>query len=231
MAVSLCLSGDVMTGRGVDQILPQPCDPVLYEEFTSSAEDYVRLAERASGRIPRGVEPSYPWGDALGEIARLRPDAWIVNLETALTRSEDAWPGKGIHYRTSPENGRALAAAGIDCCALANNHVLDWGYAGLAETLRTLAALGIRHAGAGASRAEAEAPAVIELGAKGRLLVWAFACASSGVPAGWAASETRPGVALLRDLSASTVEEIAARTRAARRPEDVAVASLHWGDN
>jgi poly-gamma-glutamate capsule biosynthesis protein CapA/YwtB (metallophosphatase superfamily) len=76
-----------------------------------------------------------------------------VNLETALTASEDAWPGKGIHYRTGPENGRALAAAGIDCCALANNHVLDWGYAGLAETLRTLAALGIRHAGAGGSRA------------------------------------------------------------------------------
>jgi poly-gamma-glutamate synthesis protein (capsule biosynthesis protein) len=231
MAVSLCLCGDVMTGRGVDQVLPRPCDPVLYEELARSAEDYVRLAERASGPIPRGVEPSYPWGDALGEIARLRPDAWIVNLETALTRSEDAWPGKGIHYRTSPENGRALAAAGIDCCALANNHVLDWGYAGLAETLRTLAALGIRHAGAGGSRAEAEAPAVIELSAKGRLLVWAFACASSGVPAGWAASETRPGVALLRDLSSSAVEEIAERARAARRPGDVAVASLHWGDN
>jgi poly-gamma-glutamate synthesis protein (capsule biosynthesis protein) len=228
--VTLCLCGDVMTGRGVDQVLPHPCDPVLYEGYTKSAEEYVKLAERASGPIERPVALSYPWGDALGEIARQRPDAWIVNLETALTRSEDAWPGKGIHYRTSPENARTLAAAGVHCCVLANNHVLDWGRAGLEETLRTLDGLGVRHAGAGRSRAEAEAPAVLPSG-EGRLLVYAFAAASSGVPASWAATETRSGVALLDGLSPATVERIAVRTRAEKRPGDLAVASLHWGGN
>lgn len=229
--VTLCLCGDVMTGRGIDQILSRPCDPVLHEDWLRSAEEYVRLAEGASGPIPRGVDPAYPWGDALAEVARLRPDAWIVNLETALTRSEDAWPDKGIHYRTSPENAETIAAAGIDCCALANNHVLDWGYAGLDETLRTLAVLGIRHAGAGRNLAEAEAPAVLELRGPGRLLVYSFACASSGVPASWAASATRPGVALLPDLSRTTLERIASLSRAEREPDDVAVASLHWGAN
>ena len=229
--VSLCLCGDVMTGRGIDQVLPQPCDPVLYEDGTRSAEVYVELAERASGPIPRPVALSYPWGDALDEIAQRPPDAWIVNLETALTHSEDAWPGKGIHYRTSPENARLLATAGVDCCVLANNHVLDWGRAGLEETLRTLDALGVRHAGAGRSLAEAEAPAVMGLGGKGQLLVYAFASVSSGVPGSWAATDTRPGVALLRDLSRSTVERIAARTCSEKREGDIAIASLHWGGN
>src|SRR3990172_3685012 len=229
--VSLCLCGDVMTGRGIDQVLPQPCDPVLYEDGTRSAEVYVELAERASGPIPRPVALSYPWGDALDEIAGQRPDAWIVNLETALTRSEDAWPGKGIHYRTSPENARLLATAGVDCCVLANNHVLDWGHAGLEETLRTLYALGVRHAGAGRSLAEAEAPAVMRLGGKGQLLVYAFACASSGIPGSWAATATRSGVALLGNLSRATAERIGERVRSEKKDADVAIASLHWGGN
>jgi poly-gamma-glutamate synthesis protein (capsule biosynthesis protein) len=220
-----------MTGRGVDRVLREPCDPLLHEDYATSALAYVELAERASGPIPRGVALSYPWGDALAEVGRERPDAWIVNLETALTRSDDAWPGKGIHYRTSPENARVLAAAGVDCCVLANNHVLDWGRAGLEETLRTLDALGVRHAGAGRDAAQAEAPAVMELGAEGRLLVYAFAAASCGVSADWAAAETRPGVALLEDLSRATVERIAACVRAAKQPGDIAVASLHWGGN
>jgi poly-gamma-glutamate synthesis protein (capsule biosynthesis protein) len=229
--VTLCLCGDVMTGRGLDQVLPDPCDPRLHEEYARSAVAYVELAERASGRIPRPVALSYPWGDALDEIAQLRPAAWIVNLETAVTRREDAWPEKGIHYRTSPENARLLATAGIDCCVLANNHVLDWGEAGLLETLQSLDALGLRHAGAGRNLAEAEAPALLDLDAGGRLLVYAFAAASSGVPPEWAASEKSPGVALLRDLSRSTVERIAERTRKDRREGDLAIASLHWGGN
>jgi poly-gamma-glutamate capsule biosynthesis protein CapA/YwtB (metallophosphatase superfamily) len=45
-------------------------------------------------------------------------------------RSDDYWKGKGIHYRMHPDN-----AAHIDCCVLANNHVLDYGDAGLLETV------------------------------------------------------------------------------------------------
>jgi poly-gamma-glutamate synthesis protein (capsule biosynthesis protein) len=229
--ITLWLSGDVMTGRGIDQVLPHPCDPILYEPCMTSAEGYVELAERASGSIPRPVDFAYPWGDALDELERVGPDVRIVNLETAVTRSADAWRSKAIHYRTSPQNARVLAAAGIHCCALANNHVLDWGYAGLAETLDTLDSLGVRHAGAGRTLAEAETPATLDLGGKGRVLVYSFAATSSGVPRSWEAAGARPGVALLRDLSEPSARRIAERVASEKRAGDVVVVSLHWGDN
>ena len=123
-----------MIGRGIDQILPQPCDPILHEDYVPSAIDYVQLAEAANGPIPRGVDPAYIWGAALDEFARMRPDARIINLETSITRNED-YASKGINYRISPENAACLKAAAIDCCVLGNNHVLDWGRRGLLDTL------------------------------------------------------------------------------------------------
>src|SRR5512145_2882467 len=117
--VTLFLCGDVMTGRGVDQILPHPSKPRLFEPYVTSAVTYVELAERAVGPIPRPVGFDYVWGDALAELRRVRPDARIVNLETSVTRSNEAWPDKGIHYRMHPANVPCLTAAGIDCCALA----------------------------------------------------------------------------------------------------------------
>jgi poly-gamma-glutamate synthesis protein (capsule biosynthesis protein) len=114
MRIFLC--GDVMTGRGIDQALPHPCSPILHEGYVQSAVDYLRLAERANGPVPR---PS------------------------------DAFEPKGINYRMSPENGPCLSAAGLDCCVLANNHVLDWGLAGLIDTLNALERLRIKTAGAG----------------------------------------------------------------------------------
>ena len=109
---------------------------------------YVALAEQANGPIPRRVDPAYIWGDALAELEREAPRARIVNLETAVTTSSERAP-KGINYRMNPANAACLAAARLDCCVLANNHVLDWGPAGLLETLDTLHALGSRTAGAG----------------------------------------------------------------------------------
>ena len=147
-SVRLFLCGDVMTGRGIDQVLPHPSDPVLHESYVTSAMDYVQLAEAANGPIPRRVSPAYIWGAALDEFNRLRPVARIINLETSITRSDDYAP-KGINYRMSPENADCLKAAAIDCCVLGNNHVLDYGRRGLLDTLETLARLKIKIAGAG----------------------------------------------------------------------------------
>lgn len=58
-AVRMVLCGDVMTGRGIDQILPFPGDPVIYEPYLRSAKDYVRLAEERNGVIPKPVNFSY----------------------------------------------------------------------------------------------------------------------------------------------------------------------------
>ena len=53
--VRIFLCGDVMTGRGIDQVLPHPCEPELREDYVRSAMEYVRLAEAANGPIPRPV--------------------------------------------------------------------------------------------------------------------------------------------------------------------------------
>jgi len=89
----------------------------------------------------------------------------------------------------------------------------------------------MKTAGAGRNAAAAEAPAVLPVPGKGRVLVFAFGSTSSGIPDDWAASGDQPGVHLLADLSERTVERIAARTLAARQAGDLLVASIHWGGN
>ncbi len=224
------LCGDVMTGRGIDQILPHPSDPVIYESSIKSAKRYVELAEEASGPIPKPVDFAYIWGDALGEWEQVAPDARIINLETAVTRSTD-WEDKGINYRMHPDNVACLTVAKIDCCVLANNHILDWGATGLETTLQTLGKAHLKTTGAGRNLEEAAAPAVLEITGKGRILVFAYGSETSGVPWNWAALADKPGVNLLADFSDTTVEHLTACIREVKRPGDIVVASLHWGAN
>jgi poly-gamma-glutamate synthesis protein (capsule biosynthesis protein) len=229
-AIMIFLCGDVMTGRGIDQILRHPSDPQLYEEFVTSAVGYVQLAESAHGPIPRRVDDLYIWGDALPVLEECKPHVRIINLETSVTTSEK-WLEKGINYRMNPENVGCLTAARIDCCALANNHILDWGKAGLLETVEVLRAAGIKTAGAGRNREEAQAPAILEIPNRGRVLVFSFGMEDSGVPAGWAATNHRAGVDYLGSLSARAIREIQAQITRAKKPGDVVVASIHWGSN
>jgi poly-gamma-glutamate synthesis protein (capsule biosynthesis protein) len=228
---TLFLGGDVMTGRGIDQVLAHPGDPQLHESWMRSAVGYVALAEERNGPIPRSVEPGYIWGHALEVLSSTAPDARIVNLETAVTNRGLPWPGKGIHYRMHPDNIACVEIAGIDCCVLANNHVLDWSYQGLDQTLRVLETAGIAVAGAGRDAAAASAPAVIGLENGARVVVAALGTLSSGIPAAWAAAEDRPGVSLSPSLSAGDVAAVAERIDSVAAAGDVIVASIHWGAN
>jgi len=229
--MTIFLAGDVMTGRGVDQILPHPSAPHLHEPFVDDAREYVRLAEDVTGTLARSVGSTYIWGDALALWEQVAPAARLVNLETSLTRSDDYDVSKGIHYRMHPENIACISAAGFDVCALANNHVLDYGRAGLVETLQTLEGAGIMTVGAGRNIEEARRPRVLALADGTRLIVGACGHESSGIPADWAAREDAPGVDLLRDLSDETAAGLAARVTADKHRGDVAVVSIHWGDN
>jgi len=220
-----------MTGRGIDQILPHPGDPALYESYVRDAREYVQLAETAHGPIPRPVDFNYIWGDALGEMERAGTDVRIINLETAVTESEDYWPDKPVLYRMRPRNIGCLTAAHVSCCSLANNHLLDWGDKGLQETLRTLDAAGIAHAGVGRDLAEASAPAALDVASKGRALIFSLGSPTSGVPREWAATGDRPGVNLLDDLSEETARRVADRMLKGTTPGVVVVASIHWGGN
>ena len=229
--ITIFLCGDVMTGRGIDQVLPHPSDPNLFEPYVRNAKQYVALAEEANGPISQPVDFPYIWGDALAELKQLSPDVSIINLETSITTSNDYWKYKDIHYRMHPENISCITAAGIDCCVLANNHVLDWGYKGLNETLQTLQSVNLKMAGAGRNAEEAETPAVMNVEGKGRVVVFSFGMESSGVTTDWAARTDRPGVNLLPDLSSKSIDRIREAAQAVKRDRDIVIASIHWGGN
>lgn len=218
-----------MTGRGVDQVLPHPGDPKLHERHVPSALHYVALAEAANGPVSKPVDFAYVWGDALAELDHRKPDMRLVNLETAITTSRD-WEPKGINYKMSPENAPVITAAGLDCCVLANNHILDWGERGLLDTLETLHGADVKTAGAGCTANEAQAPAILPVPG-GRVIVLAFGSPTSGVQHGWAATQRRPGVNFLPDLSSRTANNIAVDVETLKRPGDIFVVSLHWGGN
>jgi poly-gamma-glutamate synthesis protein (capsule biosynthesis protein) len=114
---------------------------------------------------------------------------------------------------------------------LSNNHVLDWGYAGLVETLTTLQTAGVQTAGAGRHLQEATVPAVLEVAGKGRVIVLACGLETSGIPPTWAATQNTPGVHLLPDLSDTTVHAIASAVHTVKRQGDIVVVSVHWGGN
>ena len=227
----LFLCGDVMTGRGIDQALPHPANPVLYEPHVRDAREYFHLAEKAHGSIPCPLSFDYIWGDALQELERAEVDFRIVNLETAVTSAETPWPGKGIHYRMHSQNIGCLSTAHISACALANNHVMDWGYDGLSETLQTLDAAGIAHAGAGNDVEEAMQPVVLDTNTKGRVLLFSFGSHTSGIPNEWKAMSISPGTNLLDDLSETTAARVCDEMRGYQKPGDLIVASIHWGSN
>ena len=224
------MCGDVMLGRGIDQILPYPCPPVLYERYVGSAIEYVRLAEVQNGPVPKPVAFDYVWGDALTILDQRQPHFRIINLETAITTSNAA-ERKGINYRMNPANIRVLTAANIDVCVLANNHVLDWGRSGLVETLDTLEEAGIASIGAGRNLAEATAPIVVPGAGNSRVILSAFGATTSGIPATWTAEDKVPGVNLLPAYCEAAISKVGASIRTLKGPSDIAVASIHWGGN
>lgn len=226
----LFLSGDVMTGRGIDQALPYSVAPGLHEQYVKDARIYKQLAAAHSGPIPDHLGYDYIWGDALEVLDREAPDARVINLETAVTTSDDHWTEKRIHYRMHPRNIPLLKEAGIDVCILSNNHVLDWGQKGLAETLKVLKEAGIQTAGAGDHAVSAAAPAVLNT-SSGRLLVFGYGVTDSGIPGAWMAGEKKPGINLLHGLGDGQIERVITHINRFRKKGDRVMLSIHWGGN
>ena len=177
------------------------------------------------------MRPQDMWGDVLPLL--LQADLRIANLECALTRHAQPWTRswKLFHFRADPGAVRFLQAARIDACALANNHVLDFEARGLRDTLATLDAAGIRHAGAGANIGEAAAPALLDVhgASPGKLALLAF---TDNQP-DFAASDQRPGTHYLDvSMDADTLARVAdAIARAREQGADWVVVSNHWGAN
>ncbi|MFD0361993.1 CapA family protein [Nocardia sp. GCM10030253] len=229
---TVLLGGDVMLGRGVDQILPHPGDPALRERYVDDARTYVELAERVHGAFDRPVDFRWLWGDLLPILAQVDPDVRLINLETAITADGAFEPAKGIHYRMNPDNLPVLTVIAPVVCALANNHILDFGIHGLADTLESLDTAGIQRAGAGANLDNARAPVLSELDDGRRVVIFSVAAGSSGVPEYWAAHHDRPGLWWVGNSpSVRAADEVAAEVLAHKRDQDIAIVSVHWGPN
>ncbi|KAL1917105.1 uncharacterized protein VTP21DRAFT_5303 [Calcarisporiella thermophila] len=233
--VNLFLCGDVVLGRGIDQILAHSCPPILYESYVKDARHYILLAIKKNGQLPTNppVQPHYLWGCLLEEFQKHKPDVKIINLETSITSSDTPWPHKPVCYRMHPDNVDVIKAAGIDIALLANNHVMDWGTQSLIDTLTTLKNAGIKSAGAGLNQKEAESPVIMDIPhKKARVLVFSFGSPDSGVPTAWAADGNRPGVAYVDPVHpASFIEKIKELISRYKGPRDIVVFSIHWGSN
>jgi len=112
-----------------------------------------------------------------------------------------------------------LTAGGFGALALANNHILDFGPAGLEATTALLDSLGIAHAGTGADRAAAHRPGVVSRGGR-RIALLAY---NHVFPETFWAGPDRPGTAHADD------EGLAREVAGAARGADLVVVSFHWG--
>jgi poly-gamma-glutamate synthesis protein (capsule biosynthesis protein) len=153
----------------------------------------------ALGRIPEDVRVRPETAVALGELRAA--DIAFVNLEAPLT-TRGLRAEKQNTLRADPRQVEDLRDSGIDIVSLANNHMLDYGIDGLADTLAILKREGISQVGAGPNLESARASVVIE-GPGGRMGFLAFA---STLPQGFAAAMERPGIAPIHVTAAFVVE-------------------------
>lgn len=181
-----------------------------------------RLVSRVLAR--EGAD--YPLGALRGLIARA--DLFLVNLECAISASPMRFAGapKAFYFRAGPEAARVLQSAGIILVSLANNHVLDAGQQGLADTLAILAKHGIASAGAG--RNLAEAAAVRSLHCRGQHLGVLAVCDHQE---DFAATADSPGIHHL-DLRRSSARRLLVEQVQRQAPGfDHLIVSLHWLPN
>lgn len=172
-----------------------------------------RTVEEYAGRY--GVD--YPFAPVASALSQA--DIAVGNLECAVSLGGEPF-AKTYVFRAHPDMAAGLGRSGLNAMSLANNHILDFGNAGFAETLRHLEAQGIATLGAGMDRAEAERPLVYDIrGVKLALVAWLGYLQSN-----FAAGDNRPGVAYLDDLN-----RMARQIGEAKQQADVVVVILHMG--
>ena len=208
-----------MLGRLIDQLLPTHVD----------CPSEARSASHFISHHPqlRDYSTSSPWGSTLGLLRST--DLLLINLETAVTTHGEKWPDKVFNYRMHPTNIECLKVAGVDYAGLANNHSLDYGEKGLAETVKSIREAGIAFAGAGDSQAEARSPAVLQISTSSNKLHHIHVYAASDHPDEWA------GVKQFNHITYQPSTYIRIKADLTRTIYDsfpaLKVFSVHWGPN
>ena len=220
--------GDVMIGRGIDQILKYKSDSKLYESYLSDAKDYVPDVMKLYTKNNKYVSDTYVWGNLLKEILFVNSDLKLINLETSITDSNDALKGKPVLYKMHPKNINVITSAHIDYCNMANNHVLDWGVKGLIDTVNTLNNAHIGFGGIGLNLEEAMRPTITYINGS-RILIFSFGDVDSGIPNNWKASASKPGVNVISSLD--DVDGVVNHINKYYNDGDFIIVSIHWGSN
>jgi poly-gamma-glutamate capsule biosynthesis protein CapA/YwtB (metallophosphatase superfamily) len=161
-----------------------------------------------------GVQPALDTADVL-----------VGNLECTLTE-RDAVERKSFTLKAPPSAAQALSLAGFDVLSLANNHSMDYGFAGLQDSQANLGRYGILTVGAGLDEAAAHAPVVLERNGL-RLAFLAYVDVipelSGFDPRSWIAAVDSPGIAW------ADPARIKADVSAAKRQADLVIVLLHGG--
>ena len=156
------------------------------------------------------------------EVRKFFDGAHIVigNLEGPLTTRGAPEQDKTYVFRSPPDKvGQALRNAGFTAVSLANNHTLDFGAEGLAQTIEALDAVGIAHIGAGPNLKDARKPVFVETaGTRVALLAYSLT-----LPEHFYAEANKPGTAFGHEA------HLRADVASARKQADIVLVSFHWG--
>lgn len=222
--------------------------PEEYELPPGAAIDAGRTIPEASVVAARGGQPAITLrfgGDVhfenqvrrqqhgLSSLAGLfgSADISMINLETALATSGTPQP-KGYRFHASPGVLNTLRQRGIDVVTMANNHALDFGRVGLAQTLRARSRSKLPVVGIGGNVRDAVAPWTTRIAGTS----FAFLGAMDNEPLGgeqngssllrnWTAGARKPGIA----ITPGARPQLLASVRKAALENDVVVVYVHWG--
>jgi poly-gamma-glutamate capsule biosynthesis protein CapA/YwtB (metallophosphatase superfamily) len=152
-----------------------------------------------------------------------RADIAMVNLETAVTdRGEPV--SKTYVFRAPASAFSALKSAGIDLVTVANNHGMDFGTAGLSDTLTAGRRAGVPVVGAGSNDKQAYAPHRVNVKGQRIAIIGATQVLDDNLISAWTAGPGKMGLA-----SAKDEPRLVRAVREARRTSDTVVVYLHWG--
>ena len=153
-----------------------------------------------------------------------RADLVMVNLETAITDRGEPAEGKTYHFRSPSLSFEALKAAGVDVVGMANNHALDYGPVGMADTFDAIAASGMPVLGLGHDATEAFRPHLTSINGQQIAIFAATDWLEPALVQQWTATDTQPGLAFCIDPS-----RLVAAVSSVRPHVDTLVVFLHWG--
>jgi Bacterial capsule synthesis protein PGA_cap len=173
-----------------------------------------------AGRVARLLkDPAITFGPITSVLKSAEFTA--VNLETAITSRGQPQP-KTYHFATTPGAFTALRDAGVDVVTIANNHVLDYGQAGLADTLAAANQAHFPYVGAGVNATAAWAPYVTTIDGT-RIAIVGVSQVAELAPS-WVATAHRPG-----EANAINLGQTLAAVRAAKRLARIVIVFMHWG--